>query len=176
MCGLQDSLWSKMTPRNFAVFSIVIWWLFILILSLGILFLLVKRTPVVLVMEILNPFSSLQVFILSSAHCILSWRFCMSGPAANIALSSAKRVRSTLFILVFKSFLIMMNSIGDIILPCGVPFSCLSLSDRADPTLTWKDLLPKKFVIQLSMCPWTPMFFSLFMRVQHVVCPFEIYK
>ena len=65
MSVFQLSLLSKITPMNLALLSILMFSLPILIFILGILFLLVKRTPVVLLVEILKPFWLHQLCMIS---------------------------------------------------------------------------------------------------------------
>ena len=46
--------------------------------------------------------------------------------------------------------ILILNRVGDNILPCGTPCSCSKVSDNVEPIRTLKDLSDKKFDIKLT--------------------------
>src|SRR6218665_257324 len=117
MWSFQLSFLSKITSKNLALLSILMFSLQILIFILGILFLLVKRTPVVLLIEILKPFWSHQLCMISIDCCILFIRILTFLCPVYIALSSAKRDMSTPSTPEGISFIIIRNNNGEMTEP-----------------------------------------------------------
>jgi hypothetical protein len=125
-CGFQVSCWSKVSPRNFAVLAVVIVFPFMSMLTVVFLFfrLLEKTTAVVLLSFSLKPHRLHQVTISSTRGFRIFMRCSTLDPEVHIALSSAKSdVDMLLFDVDGKSFMISRNRIGEMTLPCGVPFS-----------------------------------------------------
>ena len=60
-----------------------------------------------------------------------------------------------------KSLIIRINNNGEIKLPWGVPFWSLWGEDRDAPTLTLMVRSDRKSSIQSWICPWIPIFLSL---------------
>ena len=52
--------------------------------------------------------------------------------------------------------ILILNSVGDRILPCGIPCSCSKVSDNVEPIRTLKDLSDKKFDIKFGNRPLRP--------------------
>ena len=95
----------------------------------------VNSTATVLFIEILNPFKSHHCTSLFRLSCIL-WTIELKFlPEVKRQLSSANSVASVLVMLAGKSFIITRNNMGEIIDPCGVPFSIVCVPDNVFPTL-----------------------------------------
>ena len=50
--------------------------------------------------------------------------------------------------------ILILNRVGDKILPCGTPCSCSKVSDNVEPIRTLKDLSDKKFDIKFGNRPY----------------------
>jgi len=131
MCGFQVSCWSKVSPRNLAVFAVAI------VLPLMSIFtdeflamrLLENITAVVLFSFSLKPHRLHQLTISSTRGFRIFTSCCVLRPEVHIALSSANRDVDILLLGVDgKSLMMSRKSIGEITLPCGVPFSSVWLS------------------------------------------------
>ena len=77
-------------------------------------------------------------------------------PVVQRAMSSAYMDNSTPLQGFGIAFIMIMKRRGLRTLPCGVPFSTTTGSERADPTLTWILLSWRKLWIHSSGLPLTP--------------------
>ena len=59
--------------------------------------------------------------------------------------------------------ILILNRVGDRMLPCGTPCSCSKVSDNVEPIRTLKDLSDKKFDIKLGNRPLRPISCKSFM-------------
>ena len=66
--------------------------------------------------------------------------------------------------------ILILNRVGERILPCGTPCYCSKVSDNVEPIRTLKDLSDKKFNIKFGNRPLTPISCKSFMMPYfHVV-------
>ena len=66
--------------------------------------------------------------------------------------------------------ILILNRVGDMMLPCGTPCSCTKVSDNVEPIRTLKDLSDKKFDIKFGKRPVRPISCKSFMMPYfHVV-------
>ena len=133
----------------------------LMLASLLLTLLFVNKTSCDLDAEILKQFADKNLFLpfyWAASACLLSlllWRS-RSSRGQYIASSSAYMDSSTPLQGFGIAFIMMMNRRGLRTLPCGVPFSKTSGSERADPTLTWILLSWRKLWIHSSGLPLTP--------------------
>ena len=71
---------------------------------------------------------------------------------------------------------LILNKVGDNILPCGTPCSWLKVSDNVAPILILKDLSDKKFDIKLGNQPLKPMSCKSFMMPYFHVVLYAFFK
>jgi hypothetical protein len=167
MCGFQVSCWSKVSPRNFAVLAVAI--VFPLMSMLTCVFLAIRllenMTAVVLVSFSLKPQRLHQLTISSTRGFKVFTSCCVFRPEVHIALSSAKRDVDILLLGVDgKSLMRRRKSIGEITLPCGVPFSSVWLSDRVLLIFTLIFRSERKSSIQFKIFQFIPYCFILYIN------------
>ena len=118
MCAAHVRTWSKMTPRNFTVFSIlIVTSLIFRMTSVGMCLLRVKRMAIVLLTEILKPHSSKNFAVSVRYRCTSLNNAETFGPNFDIELSSANSASLTPFVDSGRSLIMMMNSSGLSTLP-----------------------------------------------------------
>ena len=59
--------------------------------------------------------------------------------------------------------ILILNRVGDMMLPCGTPCSCSKVSDNVEPIRALKDLSDKKFYIKFGNRPLRPISCKSFM-------------
>ena len=82
------------------------------------------------VFENLKPFSVAQSSILFKHGCSLKSMVSIFFDLINIPKSSKKSEQSRSFTHLTISLILMPNKVGDKMLPCGTPCSCLNMSDN----------------------------------------------
>ena len=66
--------------------------------------------------------------------------------------------------------ILILNRVGDMMLPCGTPCYCSKVSDNVEPIRTLKDLSDKKFDVKFGKRPLRPKLCKSFMMPYfHVV-------
>ena len=155
MWAAHVRLWSKLTPRNFTVFSkLIVRSLIFRMKSAGMCLLRVNRMATVLLTEILKPHSPKNVAVSVGYRWTSLDKAGRFGP--DIELSSANCASLRPFDDSGSWLIMMTNSSGLGTLPSVVPLSRKYVLDMAATTRTWIELSFRKSSTNLSTLPWRP--------------------